>query len=141
MFSRTRRLLKWLSRIWHNERILITYQVDIDKQEFTTTLFYARISEAQAYSMGYVRGVKMLDKFAYAPFKAYVKFYPDLPPVPSDSLETASTLHDHWRSNATKKFLHGMMTKKALAPIETKQIVMIGIIAAAAAVGILFLVM
>lgn len=134
------RLFRWLGRIFHGECILIDYYIEPETQRFSATKFYARYSEAQAYASGYVKGVKILDKFSEIPFKAYVRFHPDLPPVPSGSLETASTLYDHWRSNATAKFLHGMMTKKTLAPIETKQIIMIGIIAAAAAAGILLLV-
>lgn len=134
------RLFVWIGRIIRGERVLIDYYVDVESQKFSTNTYYARISEAQAYAMGYVKGVKMLDRFSEIPFKAYVRFNPDLPPVPSESLETASTLYDHWRSNATAKFLHGMMTRKTLAPIEMKQLIMIGIIAAAAAAGILLLV-
>ena len=133
-------LFRWIRRIYHGECILIDYYIDTDRQKFTATKFYARFSEAQAYAAGYVKGVKVLDKFSEIPFRSYVRFHPDLPPVPSRSLETASTLYDHWKSNATAKFLHGMMTKKTLAPIEMKQLIMIGIIAAAAAAGILLLV-
>lgn len=134
------RMFVWIGRVIRGDRVLIDYYIDVESQKFSTNTYYARISEAQAYAMGYVKGVKMLDRFSEIPFKSYVRFHPDLPPVPSESLETASTLYDHWRSNATAKFLHGMMTKKTLAPIEMKQLIMIGIIAAAAAAGILLLV-
>lgn len=126
----------WLLRIIRNEKVLITYHVYPESKKFRRDLWFARISEAQAYSAGYIRGVRMLDKLYYAPFKTYVRFIPDLPPAELSTHETASTLFDYWRSNATKNFMQGMTTKKTMAPIEQKQLIMIIVIAAAAAIGI-----
>ena len=131
----------WLGRIIRGERILITYRVDPDSKTFKRDLWFARVSEAQAYSVGYVRGQRMLDEFKYAPFKTYVRFVPDLPPAQISTHETASTLFDYWRSNATKNFMQGMTTKKTMAPIEQKQLIMIIVIAAAAALGIAWMVL
>lgn len=131
----------WLLRIIRGDRILITYHVDPDSKKYRRDLWFARISEAQAYSAGYVRGIRMLDEFKYAPFKAYVRFVPDPAPAQISTHETASTLFDYWRSNATKNFMQGMTTKKTMAPIEQKQLIMIIIIAAAAAIGIAWMVL
>lgn len=133
--------VKWVLRIVRGERILITYRVDPDSKTFRKDLWFARVSEAQAYSLGYIRGTRMLDDFKYAPFKTYVRFVPDPAPAQINTHETASTLFDYWRSNATRNFMQGMTTKKAMAPIETKQLIMIIVIAAAAAIGIAWMMM
>lgn len=144
-------LLSWVKKIARGERILMTYTMDPATQIYDVNLVFARVSEAQAYGMGYQRGIKMLDELKYAPFKTYVRFVPDVSPeapVYKDSdgglvvcCETASTLYDHWRSDNLEKFLSGMITKKQLAPIDLKKLLMILIIAGAAAAGVALLVM
>lgn len=104
------------------------------------------MSSKQAIGMGYLRAEKFLDKIGYAPFKTYVMFIPDLPPLkamtvdscgePVENVETASTLYDHYKNNAVEKFLAGMMTKKTLSPLDQKKLIMIIAIVAGAACGI-----
>lgn len=144
--------LSWLTHMVYNDRILLTYRMDARTQKFQRDLTFARISEGQAYGMGYQRAVKFLDEMKYLPFKTYVRFIPDVrpaPPVICDKdgqqrvcLETSSTLYDHWRTDSLEKFLSGMVTKAMkLVPIEQKQLLMIIVIIAAAAAGIYLLVM
>lgn len=143
--------LAWIKRLARGERILMTYQMDPCTQTYGVSLMFARVTEAQAYGMGYQRGVKMMDELKYAPFKTYVRFFPDeAPAAPAftnaegilvECSETASTMYDHWRSDNLEKFLSGMITKKQMAPIDQKKLLMILLIAGAAAAGVAMLVM
>lgn len=143
-------LFQWLKHVWKGDKILIDFHMDIPRQRYHPNLKFATISEAQAFGMGYVRGYKMLDEFKYIPFKTYVRFHPDeAPTTPYEivdkeivsNYETASTLYDHFATDAVAKFLSGMTTKKTLAPIDVKKLAMIGCIIAAAAAGILLIMM
>jgi len=138
--SAPRRFFRWVYRILTDQKVLITYELHEDR--FTETLTYAKISNAQAIGMGYLKGKKMKDALAFAPFKIYVRFIPDNPPLTAystdpdgtvrENMETASTLYDHYRNDAVMKFLKGMTTKKTMAPIDQKKLLMIiGIIAGA----------
>ena len=138
--SAPRRFFRWIYRILTDQKVLITYELIGDR--FHEILTYAKISNAQAISMGYLRGRKMKDEIGFVPFKIYVRFVPDTPPLKAystgpdgevrENMETASTLYDHYRNEAVEKFLKGMMTKKTIAPIDQKKLLMIiGIIAGA----------
>ena len=145
-----RRFFRWLKAVIKGYRLLVTYNVSQKDAKFDEGLEIAPISEAQAYAMGYVRGIKIKDELKYMPFKTYVRFIPDIPPlevvceVEGESVynhETSSTLYDHWRSDALERFLAGMTTKKALTPLDQKKLIMIGLIVAGAALGIWLILM
>ena len=143
-------MTSWIRHMLRNDKILITFHMSENTQKFTRDLTYAHVSEEQAYSMGYQRGIRILDEFRYIFFKTYVKFIPDISPgyytyTDADGnviecRESSSTLYDHWRSDTQEKFMAGMTTKTSLSPSQLKQLGMIGIIVAAAAVGVLLLV-
>lgn len=138
--SAPRRFFRWIYRILTDQKVLITYELVGDR--FHETLTYAKISQSQAISMGYLRGRKIKDELAFAPFKIFVRFVPDTPPLKAystdpdgevrENMETASTLNDHFHNDAVEKFLKGMTTKKTMTPIDQKKLLMIiGIIAGA----------
>lgn len=138
----------WLYRKLTRHVILITFNVDRDKQRASENLVFAKVSKAQAYSMGYVKGKKMKDKLRYATFPIYVKFVPELPPlVPYryegqtkiENRETSSTLFDHFKSNAIEKFLKGMTTKTSLAKIDQTKLLMLAAVVIGAIVGVYFI--
>lgn len=108
------------------------------------------MSEAQARSMGYIKGEKMFDQLSCSVFRTWVRFSPDTPPmvpfstfyqsdgtpVQIENRETSSTLYDNWKSNAVERFLKGMTTKATLPAIDQKKLLMIGAIVLGAIVGI-----
>lgn len=139
----------WLYHLLKGDRILISYSMDPDTHRFSRDLFFAHVTEAQAYGMGFQRGIKILDELKYSPFKVYVRFNPDAPPgiplIKDESgnlvqcFETSSTLYDYWRSDASERFLFGMTTKKAMSLLDMKKLIMIGVVIAAAVAGVLLL--
>lgn len=143
-------MTSWIVHLLRNDKILVTFNMNERTHKFSRNLRYAKVSEAQAYGMGYQRGVKILDDFKYIFFKTYVRFVPDNPPgyytytnADGDVMvcrETSSTLYDHWRSDAQEKFMAGMTTKTSLAPSQLKKLALLGIVVAAAAIGALLLV-
>lgn len=143
------RFFRWLYRVMDGQIVLIDYHVNPSTHRFHETLVYSKLSSAQAIGMGYIRGKKIKDEVAFIPFKIYVRFTPnEAPPLPytvcddgsmMPNIETSSTLWDHWRSDSIEKFLNGLTTKKALAPIDQKKLMMIGVIAAGALAGLYIL--
>lgn len=138
----------WLYRKWNRQIILITYNVNPKTMYFTETLTYARMTEAQARTMGYIKGKKIKDEFRYAIFPIYVRFFPDVEPrIPTtldmdlktevENRETSSTLYDHFKSNAIEKFLKGMTTKaNTLTAMDKNKLLMIVALIAGAAFGL-----
>lgn len=100
--------------------------------------------------MGYVRGRKIKDEMAFAPFKIYVRFVPDVPPLAIPPVvmdgedvevrETASTLYDSLLSKALDRFIDDMRTRK-ITSLDLKKLAMVGVIGAAAVAGILLILM
>lgn len=143
------RFCRWVYRILDKQIILIDYNVDVSRRRYNEVFKFARMSSAQAISMGYIRGKNIKDEIAYIPFKIYVRFTPSAaPPDPFTTyedgtivpnLETSSTLWDHWRSDAIEKFLAGMTTRKTLAPIDQKKLLMIGVVIVGALAGLYIL--
>lgn len=145
----TYRFIRWLWMIWRGYKILITYNVDKDSGRFSEVLKIDKVTTAQAYGMGYIRGKKIKDELKYMPFKTYVRFFPDdHPPHPviimdedgqiSENWETSSTLYDHWKSDSTDLFLKGM-TKTVMAGVDQKKLIMIFLLVAGACAGIYFI--
>lgn len=127
--------------------ILLDYNVDLKSQRAYETLKFAKMSKAQAFSLGYVKGKKMKDELKYAFFPIYVRFSPPMAPaIPFfvdeetqakiENRETSSTLYDHWKSNAIEKFLKGMTTRTALPSIDQKKLLMIAAIIIGAVAGL-----
>lgn len=145
----TYRFFYWVYRILRKDKILIDYHIDPKTMRFDENLRITHISMAQAYGMGYTKGVKMKDELKYLPFKTFVRFTPDdKPPFPvvimdndgvlHENYETSSTLYDHWKSDAQAQFIKGV-TKTVLTGGDGKILLMILGIAAVAAVGMYFL--
>lgn len=142
--SAPKRFYRWVYRILTSQKVLITYELVGGRVH--ETLRFAKISKAQAIGMGFLRGKKIKDELAFAPFKIYVRFIPDNPPLTPystdpdgtvrENMETASTLYDHYRNDAVLKFLKGMTTKKVMTPIDQKKLLMIVGILAGAGLGL-----
>lgn len=145
----TYRFLLWIYKILRKDKILITYNIDPKTMRFTEQLTIAHVSMAQAYGMGYIKGVKIKDELKYMPFKTFVRFTPDQqPPFPviimdddgkmHENFETSSTLYDHWKSDAQAQFIKGI-TKTVLTGGDGKILIMILGIVAVACVGMYFI--
>lgn len=144
----TYRFMRWIWQLMTKQKLLITYTIDPKTMRFEENLTIAKISTAQAYGMGYVRGKKIKDEAKYIFFKTYVRFTPDnKPPFPvlimgddgvvRENWETSSTLYDHWKSDAGKSFIKGM-TKATLTGGDQKKLLMIVGICVVAAIGLYF---
>lgn len=141
-------VLKLLLKAMRGDIILLTYHVTPD-MTYTKNLAIMRLTESQAYSMGYRRGYRMLDQWRYLPFKTYVKFQncksPQFPTQTIDdddteyvTLETAGTLFDSYRSKSAEKFVKGM-TKASITAGDQKKLLLVIAIGAIAAAAMAFL--
>lgn len=146
----TWRLLHWLWQLLTKQKLLITYKIDQKAMRFEEHLIIAKVSTAQAYGMGYIRGKNIKDELKYIFFKTYVRFEPDVsPPFPvivvdddgrvRENYETASTLYDHYKSDAQKNFIKGITTKTSISGGEKSKLIMIVLICIVAAVGLYFI--
>lgn len=143
------RFCRWAYRILDKQIILIDYNIDTSRRRYHENFRFVRMSSAQAINLGYIRGKNIKDEIAYMPFRIYVRFTPGAaPPDPYTTyedgtivpnLETSSTLWDHWRSDAIEKFLSGMTTRRTLAPIDQKKLMMIGVVIVGALAGLYIL--
>lgn len=139
----------WLRRALGGYKVLITYRM-APPDRFTEELHYSKVSEAQAYSMGYVRGRNIKDEARFIPFRIYVRFEPDAPPLPIPPSviagkevpyrETASTFYEQTMSKSIEKFLNGMKAQR-ISSMDMKKLAMVGLIGAVAAIGIIFILM
>ncbi len=140
-------VLKLIFRAMRGDIILLSYQIYPD-MTYTRTLSISRLKEPQAYSMGFKRGYKMLDKWRYLPFKTYVKFNASAPQFPTETvdddgseyvtLETSSTLFDRYRNRSIDKFIKGM-TKIGITLGDQRKLLLVIAIGAIAAAGLAFL--
>lgn len=149
--SATRRFFGWLRMAIRGDAILIDYYPDTARMSYTTRMHICRISTAQAYSMGYIRGFKILDGWKYLPFKTYVKFNGGKPVAfptetidddgkPYTVLETSSTLFDRYKSKSTEKFVRGM-TKTSLTLGDQRKLILIAVVGLVAVAGMALLFM
>lgn len=140
-------VLKLLCKAIRGDIILLSYQIYPD-MTYTKTLSVSRLSETQAYSMGFKRGYKMLDKWRYLPFKTFVKFSGGSPQFPTETvdddgteyvtLETSSTLFDRYKNRSIDKFIKGM-TKIGITLGDQRKLLLVIAIGAIAAAGMAFL--
>lgn len=96
------------------------------------------------HKMGYLPVERLHDSLAWVGVPIYLRFdNPQKFEVPQDkdeknhylySQDTPSTLYDKWHSNATKDFIRNM-SKLGMREIDTQTIIMIGICAGGALVG------
>lgn len=137
----------WIYRKWTKQIILITYYVNPSTMYFEENLHFAKMTDAQARNMGYLRGKKIKDELKYATFPIYVRWSPNVEPMTAsvydmdlkaniENRETSSTLYDHFKSNAVEKFLKGMTTKTSLPQIDQKKLLMLAAIVIGAIVGV-----
>lgn len=148
----TYRLLRWSYQVIMRHKLLITYNVNPDRMTFDENIFIRKMSKAQVYSLGYIRGKKMKDELKYLPFTCYVKFsnaaQPAFPVTILDDsgesypcYETSSTLYDRYKSRSEELFMKGITTKTSISGGDMKTLAMIAIIAAVAIVGIIGIMM
>lgn len=146
-----RRFFSWLRKVIRGDVILLTYYPNSDAMTYRMDMMIAPISTTQAYSMGYIRGYKMLDGWKYLPFKTFVKFvnlqavkFPtetvDNAGKPYAVLETSSTLYDRYKTKSTEKFVKGM-TKTSITLGDQRKLIMIVLVALVAIGGMAFLFM
>lgn len=146
----TVRFAIWLYHVFRKDCMLITYETDLRTKRFRETMRIAHVTEAQAYSMGFQRGVKIKDNLGSLGIHTYVRFVGIHRPEPFSyeqdgetvvNRETSATLYDYHRSNSIQTFLKGMLTKTAFPMIDIKVLAMVAAIAVAAAAGVLWVVM
>lgn len=134
-------LHQWILYRWYKGEVILLDYRQRDDQTATESFRFARISEAQAFAMGYRRAIGFCDELKYSPFKKFVRFYdsPGYQPIHPKDKETSATLYEYYRSKADERFIEGVTTNKKLRPDEMKKLAIIAVVGAVAAIGVAFI--
>lgn len=90
---------------------------------------------------GYKKAVRLLDSVTYANMPAYVKLidFKEYQLTEKDPKDTASTLHDFYRSNSIEKYKKGLTKANKIGQMDLKLIgIMVVVIAIAGGFILLF---
>lgn len=145
IWDRLRSFFGWILKIIRGDIVLADCHIDPDAMTYTTRLRIVPMSQATAYSMGYIRAYKFLDGWKWLPFRVYVRFIGAEPvPFPTETidddgstytvLETSSTLFDRYRTKSTEKFVKGM-TRISITLGDQRKLILIAAVGLIAAAG------
>lgn len=110
------------------------------KPEVHETCRYTKIDQQHLRSQGYLKAEKWMEEMGALGMPVYVRFvnWPQVDAKQYGNLETSSTLHDYYKSNAMQKWIRGF-TKIAFDPLDTKTLAGVAVVAVGGILGFFLL--
>ena len=133
-----------MMRSLHGQNLMVRFKM-VGEDKFDTTEYWTTMNEETLIGLGYTPAIDYKTDFrdifthVYAKFEGFemhpcVRVDADGNAYEVHSLETASTLYDHFMSNAELEFMEGMKVK-GISTLSGKQLIFYIIIAVGVIIG------